>query len=578
MAHRILGVDLGAYSVKVVVAQAGFRQASVADFIERPVPAGDEPYEVRAARVLGEIVHEHKLEHDFPYAAVPGDKLFIHVLEFPFRNLSRARLEDAVGPELEAILPIDLEDIVFGFEPLPQDMLEPATDSAPATPAPPLGSPLADDEPTFVQQRPAPPAVVHGRIAPPTDGMRVLACAMETQRARELLDLISDQLAEPRGLIAAPASYARIVQNVTQLTTGKAKGSPVPVALIDIGHARTDVCVVHGGRAVFARTILRGGRHLTERISREWRISFEEAEVAKHTDGFVGSAVQPPESEEWQRVHDVVVTEIAPLARDIKLTLNSCRAKTGVTIHEVILVGGGSRLRGLPAYLSEMLHVPVATLAPADAAVIVGEQSIQRGIPADIACLAAGVAFEGASGRPHFDLRQGELAFKADLSFLRQKAAVLSAAVLIIIAFAAVNAYASLYKLRTAKDHLATRLETETRELFGQPLAAEEALLRTAGQTGTSESPLPKMTAYDILLEINNAMPGREDAKINVGSLEIKQGKITIKVTAGSVAEMDKIEENLKKIECFKEVSRGSTSAGPDDVRSSSFSIKSSCM
>ena len=29
MAHRILGIDLGAYSVKVVVAQPGFRQAVV---------------------------------------------------------------------------------------------------------------------------------------------------------------------------------------------------------------------------------------------------------------------------------------------------------------------------------------------------------------------------------------------------------------------------------------------------------------------------------------------------------------------------------------------------------------------
>lgn len=590
MAHRILGIDLGAYSVKVIVVQPGFRQAAAVDFIERAVPPGEEPYEIRASRVLGAIVREHKLSHDVPYAAASGDKLFIHVLEFPFRGLRRPELEKAVGAELEGILPIDLEDMVFGFESVPPPGVAPA-DAGASNPAliPPgnaIGG-IGDDDPTQVQGRPAPPGVVHGRVAAPAEGMRVLACAMETSRARDLIDLIGDNAVEPRGLVAAPASYMRVVERIVHLAGDKGRSAgAAPVAVIDIGHDRTDVCVVLGGHGAYARTIKRGGRHLTEAISREWRISYEEAETAKHTDGFIGSTAEPPQTEEWQRVHQIVATEVGPLGKEIKRTLNSCRAKTGISISEVVLVGGGSRLRGLPSYMAEVLHVPVTTLDVGDTRSILGDKLAQQGVSADVACLAAGVAYEGAGGRPHFDLRQGELSYKADLSFLRQKAGALAAILLVVVAFASVNAFASLYNLRTAETNLDTRLDLETRELFGEPLSADEALGRVGGGTttgGSIGSPLPRMTAYDILLEISKSLPTRKDVTLNVENLDIKRGKITLKLSAASAADLDKIEESLKKIECFKEVSRGSTSsgstaAGSSDVRRTTFGIKSECM
>ncbi|MEM9493281.1 MAG: hypothetical protein AAGC55_29290, partial [Myxococcota bacterium] len=178
MANRILGIDLGAYSVKLIIATPGFRGATVTDFIEQPVPPGDDPHLIRAVRVLGDIVRQYKLDHDVPYAAAAGDKLFIHILEFPFRNLRRAELEQAVGSELEGILPVDLEDMVFGFEALPGKLAEPppeSSDDSRAQAGQPAGDRMVgDDEPTQVQPRTLPVGIVHGRVAAPTTGMRVL--------------------------------------------------------------------------------------------------------------------------------------------------------------------------------------------------------------------------------------------------------------------------------------------------------------------------------------------------------------------------------------------------------------------
>lgn len=594
MATRILGVDLGAYSVKVILATPGFRQTIVTDLIERPVPpatpaedgSGGEPHLVRAARVLGQIAREHRLEGDAAHVVVPGDQMFVHILEMTFRTLRRPLLEKAVGAELEGILPLDLEDMVYAFEPIPDDAGDVA--GAAYAPGPTSGRPgsaLADDdEPTNVQGTAPATAegTAHGRVAAPTEGMRVLACAMETARARSLLDAMEEHAVEPRGLVAAPGAYARLAESLAesspQSLAGDAGAAGAPVAIIDIGHERTDVCVVVGGRATYARTILRGGRHVTESIARAWNIPLEQAEQAKHTNGFVSSAAEPARTVEWQRMHEVVIHEVTALASELRRTLQSCRAKTGIGVRRAVLIGGGSRLRGLAPLLSERLRVPVRTLGAADARAILGDQLATAGAPVDVACLAAGVAMEGASGRPRFDLRQGELAYKADLSFLRQKAPALAVALLAILAFAAIEAYASLYKLRIAEENLQSRLAVETTELFGAPLSASDTLDRVQGKVAGQKSPLPRMTAYDILIEMNGKLPDNGKVTVDVEGLEIAPGKIAFRATTATSAQIDEIEEAFKSIDCFDDISRGNTTIGSGGEREFSFAIKSSCM
>lgn len=583
MAHHILGVDLGTYSVKVMVVQPGLRHSTPVDYIERPVPAGDEAHEVRAARVLGQILRERKLDTDSMFLAAPGDKLFIHVLEFPFRTIKRTVLENAVGSELENVLPVDLEDMVFSFEALPGDMSGPAkSDVGDAASAAEMPGAF-DDEPTNVQHGVPRPNVVHGRVAQPTGGMRMLTCAMEIDYARELLATLDTHAAEPRALVAAPSAYARVVERMSRMNGGASLGgrgihAQQPVAVIDIGHERTDICVLSGGRVVYARTIKRGGRHLTDVLSRAWGVSFDEAERSKRDYGFIASAADPAGTREQERVHQVIAKEMGPLTKDIQRTLASCLAKTGVTAGEAVLVGGGSRLRGLPSYMTEQLHIPVSTLGSADTEDILGTKLASMGVPGDTACLAAGMAFEGSQGRPRLDLRSGELAYKADLSFLRQKAGLIAAMCIVIMAFAVLNGFASHYRLKQAHAALSKRLALETTEAFGDPLSAKATLsvTKSDGEAGGEKSPLPAKTAYDILLEINSKLPARDKVTLDVRELDIKPGKITMNVGVKAPPEIDAIEDALKQIKCFK-VSRGDTSV-KDGVHETVFNINSSCM
>jgi general secretion pathway protein L len=573
MAGHILGIDLGAYSVKVVVAQGGFRQPTVLDVAERRVPPGDEPLLVRSARTAGELLRELKLEGT-PVVAVPGEKLFIHVLEFGFTNLKRADLEKAVGSELEDLLPVDMEEMVYAFDPIPSDLRPPA--------APPMAPmPAADEDPTFVQAQPRGDGPAAGRAAAPAQGMRVLAVAARKDDARTVLTTLAAHGAEPRSLIAAPASYARLAERLAKLG-----GTDAPVAVVDIGHVRTDVCVIVNGKAVFFRTIARGGHHVTEAISRAWHMPYEQAEAAKHSDGFVGSTAEPVTSEAWKRIHDVVVTEAGPLARDLKQTFAACRAKTGAAVARVELVGGGARLRGLPNFLAEKTGLPCTGIDPQETEAIFGSAVTARGLAADAACLAAGVAFEGASGRAHFDLRQGELAYKADLSFLRAKAGYLAAVGLVVMAFAAINAYFALNTLRKAERTLDKRLAAESQAALGSSLSADQVIKRVGSGDGDGDgddSPIPKMTAWDILRDISDRLPPGKEVKLDVTSIDIKPGKIQMQVTTAATESKDAVQgaaeiiKALKTQPCFEDVQRGDIASGQNETKTFPVTITSTC-
>ncbi|HLL22151.1 MAG TPA: pilus assembly protein PilM, partial [Kofleriaceae bacterium] len=277
----MFAVDLGAWSVKLVIASPGLRGATLLQVVERLVPEGSEPPEQRALGVLAQLVQELRLKGETGYIGVYGDQVFTQVIEFPFKNLRRAELVKAVSGELEGVVPVDIEDMVYTFEPLP---------------APPSPSPTAD---------------LRGRVAPPVDGMRVLTYAMRRDRAEHLINVGVAAGYEPRGVLAPGGAASKLVAHVPSLMQARTDGA---VAVVDVGHERTDIVIVANGKAVFSRSIGRAGKQVTEAIAKHWSLPFHDAERAKHSDGFVASSAEPAVSDSWARIHQVTIQELQPFA------------------------------------------------------------------------------------------------------------------------------------------------------------------------------------------------------------------------------------------------------------------------
>ncbi|HVV87880.1 MAG TPA: pilus assembly protein PilM [Kofleriaceae bacterium] len=534
----------------------GFRHAAVDEVIERLVPPGDEPYEQRAARVLSGIIREHRLEKDTGYLAVSGAQVFVHVLEFGFKLARKPDLEKAVGAELEGIVPVDLEELVYACEALP-----------------PIGAPAPPAVPGAEVPPEAAAAPLRGRAAPPTEGMRVLTYAMRMSRARELLEITAGAGNEARGLVPV-AALARLTERLPGLA------GPTPVAIVDVGHEHTDVVVAIGGRAVYSRTFTRGGRHVTEAISKNWRLPFADAEHAKHTDGFLASSVQPATSEAWKRVHDVLVTEVGPWVRELRQTLAACRAKTGAAAGRVLLVGGGSRLRGLADFTGEQLGLPTSTLGPDAAAALLGPSVKAAGAAptaADGAALALAIAFDLSSGKPTYDLRQGPLAFKVDMSFITTKLTQVAIAGLVVLLFAGAAAWVGLRQLHKDDKLLTERVAVESTEYKGKPMTVKEILAEQGPTGGAEESPLPKMSAFDILLEINSKLPPRDKITIDITELEIRDTQVSIKAAAKKPEEIDQFETAMRDVKCLKDGARSNTQTAGDWINFS-YTFKNECM
>ncbi len=543
---RIFAIDLGAWSVKVAIAHAGLRHAAITDVIERVVPAGDEPHERRAARVLAGIIREQHLEKDTGFLVVGGAQVFVHVLEFGFKAVRRQDLEKVVGGELEGVVPVDLEDLVYACDPLP------ASAGAATGPVDPTAAPA------------------RGRVALPTEGMRVLTYSMRLERARQLLELTGEAGSEARGLLPV-AVLARLAERAPS-----AAGSAA-VAVVDVGHEHTHVVVTHGGKAVFSRTIGRGGRQVTDAVAKNWRLDAAQAEHAKHSDGFVASESNPAPSEAWGRVHAVLIGELGPWARELRQTLAGCRAKTGVAASRMLLVGGGSRLRGLAPFVAEQLGIPTTTLAGDDPAALVGPRAAEiTGV--DSAALVIAAAHDAGGARPTFDLRQGPLAFKVDMSFVKTKLTQVAVAMLVVLVFAGGSAYAGLRKLRQADRVLTDRVARESAEYFKEAKSVADLLALKSGDVGPGESPMPKMSAFDLMLAINAKLPARDKVTLDVTDLDIKDNKVSLKASAKTPEEIDQVEAALKEITCIKEITRGSTTNGPNGEKNFSFTMRTECM
>ncbi len=161
--------------------------------------------------------------------------------------------------------------------------------------------------------------------------------------------------------------------------------------------------------------------------------------------------------------------------------------------------------------------------------------------------MTVGMAYE-AAGRPAAVRRcrfGSALAVRVDFSFLRAKMVPLIASVLTIAAFAGGAAYADLYALKKADKTLEARRIAETTEYYGEAKPVEVILGENDKTVAASAaaSPMPKLTSYDLLLDISNKLPPREKVTIDIDRLDIDDQHVTLEGLTKTPEEVDSIRD-----------------------------------
>jgi len=110
-----------------------------------------------------------------------------------------------------------------------------------------------------------------------------------------------------------------------------------PVMIMDMGAASTKLYVVERGIIRTSHTVNRGSQDITATVSKSLGLSREQAEVIKRQMGVVG---------ENKNLTDAIILTLDHIFAEINNTLLAFEKKYNKTIAKVILVGGGSALKG----------------------------------------------------------------------------------------------------------------------------------------------------------------------------------------------------------------------------------------
>src|SRR5215471_14381479 len=194
MAHLICGIDLGAFSVKFTFIDVGFRTSTLRSFVEIAVPDGDKPLLERQADVVREGFAQAR--EATPYFAMPGDQLSVRVLDLPFTD--PRKIDQVVGYELEGQIVHPLEDVVFD----------------------------------------------HSLVRQGAEGSTVMAVAARRDDVAAFIAAAEEHGTHPRALYAAPVVYRTLLP---ALPAVEGAGEAPCVAILDLGHLRTNVCILRNG-------------------------------------------------------------------------------------------------------------------------------------------------------------------------------------------------------------------------------------------------------------------------------------------------------------------------------------------
>jgi type IV pilus assembly protein PilM len=372
--QKILGLDLGSYSIKAIEILNTFKTYKVTAFHEVVMPEieGVDPRSI-GTTAIRQLFAENEIDVDRTYTAMLGLHVSMRVLQL--QNVKKRNIPSVVQNELESQAPFAIEDTVID-----QQILE------------------------------------------TNDGVTtVLAVMCLKDHVEAYLNGLKDCNIEPKVIDVDYLSFMNLIpfldfEAENASNSGEARKHPDSFGsrlILDIGHAKTSIVLFNEGKILSARTVRLGGRFFTEYLQKSLNVSFNEAQRLKHTVSRIdlgrSAGDVASRSKEDLSVSRQLGIAINELVKELIRTLHSFKAHERVVPSSIILTGGSAVIRNLPEYLEEVLEIPVRTMT-FDRERLHIEDSTISGSPAIAQALATGLRGVPGKTNSQINLRKGELA------------------------------------------------------------------------------------------------------------------------------------------------------------------------
>jgi len=312
--YSAFGLDLSDLSVKLAWLKRSGQQLNLASFIRQDIPeniieSGIIKKEDELIDLIKKTVAQakgEKIKTKFCVVSLPETESFIRVVQLP--KIKEDEIAEAIKWELEANIPVSIEDVYFDWQKVEVDFSSP-------------------------------------------DHMDILIGALPKTLVDPYLNVIKKADLKP------------LVFEIESIATARAlinrKGPVDPLFIIDIGAKRTSLIIFAGGTVLLTTSLPISNNLLIEDIAKGLQIDYLKAKKMKIKIGL-------DLFKEGGKVFRIIEPRLLELVGEIKkyieyynaILLSKYPQKTGIT--KILLCGGGANLNGLPGFLSSELKTEVA--------------------------------------------------------------------------------------------------------------------------------------------------------------------------------------------------------------------------
>jgi type IV pilus assembly protein PilM len=308
----VLGLDISSTSVKLLELSRSGSGYRVESYAVRPLPPSavvekNIVEQEAVADALRRAVQQSKSKLVHAAVAVAGSAVITKIIEMP-AGLDGDAMDSQIRQEADQYIPYPIDEVALDFE-----VLGPA-----------------DGRPDLVE-------------------VLLAACRSENVDSRK--DVLED--ADLIAKIVDVEAYA-MERAFSLILSQLGGGEDSTVAIVDIGATVTTLNVLHGGKMIYTREQLFGGKQLTEEIQRRYGLSNEEAGLAKKQGGLPDDY----EHEVLSPFKDAVVQQVV---RSLQFFFSSSEYNE---VDYIVLAGGVASMDGLSEIVHEKLGTPTTVANP----------------------------------------------------------------------------------------------------------------------------------------------------------------------------------------------------------------------
>jgi type IV pilus assembly protein PilM len=275
----------------------------------------EEEYKVALNEALQEVIAEHNFDNKVVYFSFSGQSAFIRFVKLPPLGEEEGRVRQVVEYEAKQNVPYPMDEVIWDYQ-------------------------------------------LIGDIDDNTE-IETMFVVVKNDVINELTKIIEENGKEPVLIDVAPT----VAYNSAR---ANGIGEDDCSMILNIGGKCSSLIFIDSGK-FFVRPIPIAGFTVTQQISKEFGIPFDDAEELKKKHGFValGGAYEEPDSEVAATVSKIVRNVMTRLHGEINRSINVYRSqRKGSKPTKLYLAGGSSVMAFTPRFFSEKLKIPVEYFNP----------------------------------------------------------------------------------------------------------------------------------------------------------------------------------------------------------------------